>query len=216
MSTNIIEDINVNFIPGGVMSTCHVSQYDAGLRYIRIHMYAGNTLYEFNPGSPPNNLYIILKVRKPDGNIVTRNVTPNQFTPTNVSVITIVTTEQMVAVAGKNICELSVQDAETDPANVVASANFIMEVEKDPTYGGLTSESDIYNLEQQIRDITASEMGNYYTKSETYSKGEIDSTVDVINQQIGAKADSSSVYTKSQTDEMLSAKADSSSVYTKS
>lgn len=212
MWADVNEEINVNFIPGGVMSTCHVSQYDTGYRKIIVNLYSGSTPYTFHPTMYGVSYYIILKVRKPDGNIVTLNVTPGETSTTRV---TIITTEQMVAVAGKNICELSVQDAETNPTYVVASANFIMEVEKDPTYGGLTSESDIYNLEQQIRDITASEMGNYYTKSEADVKFADVSNVYTKSAADEKFADASNVYTKSEADELLDEKVNESDVYKK-
>ena len=207
-----VEEINLNLIPGGVMPVCHASQYDIK-RTIKVNLFNGNEPY-YKPDVITGTVSAILCVRKPDGHIVTAET----IWFSGSSSLTFTTDKQMTAVAGKNICELKIKiiglSSVVDTS--IGTLNFVMEVEKDPEYGGLTSESEIHDLEQQIADITTRQMANYYTKSETYSKGEINSTVDIINQQIGAKADSSSVYTKSQTDEMLSEKADSSSVYTKS
>ena len=207
-----VEEINLNLIPGGVMPVCHASQYDIK-RTIKVNLFNGNEPY-YKPDVITGTVSAILCVRKPDGHIVTAET----IWFSGSSSLTFTTDKQMTAVAGKNICELKIKiiglSSVVDTS--IGTLNFVMEVEKDPEYGGLTSESEIHDLEQQIADITTRQMGNYYTKSETYNKDEVDATVDIINQQINSKADSSSVYTKSQTDEMLSAKADSSSVYTKS
>jgi hypothetical protein len=214
-NVDVIEEINVNLIPGGVMPVCHTSQYDKVIRKIKVNFFNGNTPFEIPNYNHFTRYVVILDVKKPDGHVITSEMTLPESEP-HPTWAYIETTEQMTAVAGKNICEIKIQYPSVDPDEVIGTANFIMEVEKDPIDGGVTSASEIHDLEQQIRDITASEMHNYYTKSETYSKGEINSTVDTINQQIGEKADSDSVYTKSQTNEILSTKADSSSVYTKS
>lgn len=56
------------------------------------------------------------------------------------------------------------------------------------------------------------DLSDYYTKSETYSKNEVDGLIDAIPSGSGDPVDA---YTKAETDELLNAKADSSNVYGK-
>lgn len=133
-----MERIRLDIIPKGLMPVCHASQYDAG-RVIRLDLMDGLQGYSLT------NEEIELRVRKPDNNIVTTDV---DFT-TGSSFIDIVTTEQMCACEGDNLCELKL----SKDGNVIHSLNFIMRVEIDPLKDGIESETEIHNLETQIRDI---------------------------------------------------------------
>ena len=133
-----MERIRLDIIPKGLTPVCHASQYDAG-RVIRLDLMDGLQGYSLT------NEEIELRVRKPDNNIVTTDV---DFT-TGSSFVDIVTTEQMCACEGDNLCELKL----SKDGNVIHSLNFIMRVEIDPLKDGIESETEIHNLETQIRDI---------------------------------------------------------------
>lgn len=182
-----IERIKVNLIPTGTMPVCSASQYDAG-RKIGLDIYNGLQPYILSDET------VELDIRKSDGRIVTLDV---PITARGNSVV-FETTEQMCAVAGANLCELRLIKNGTD----VGSANFSMQIERSPMENGLLSESEINNLERQIDDhidevlpdmvdevageivpplvneLVPQAVGdNYYTKSETYSKEEIDNNL---------------------------------------
>lgn len=135
-----MERIRLDIIPKGLMPVCHASQYDDG-RVIRLDLMDGLQGYSLTDEE------IELDVRKPDGHIVTASVdvvAGNTF-------VDIITTEQMCAVEGENICELKISK---DGAEIY-SLNFRMMVEKSVTEGGDPSESFIHNLNQQIYDAVA-------------------------------------------------------------
>ena len=104
----------------------------------------------------------------------------------------------------------------------IATLNFILHVDPDPMEGGLTSDTQIHNLTEQIEEITQQVIGDdYYNKTEvddllddkadkatTYTKSEVDTALNL-------KADKATTYTKTQVDSALALKADSSNVYTK-
>jgi len=142
-----MEQIILNIIPKGIMPACHCSQYDDG-RVIRLNLMDGLQGYSLTDEE------IELNVRKPDGHIVTA--------PVNVvagkTFVDIVTTEQMCAVEGENICELKISK---DGAEIY-SLNFRMVVEKSVTEGGDPSESFIHNLRTQIAEGVAEEVATQY------------------------------------------------------
>lgn len=135
-----MERIRLDIIPKGLMPVCHASQYDAG-RVIRLDLMDGLQGYSLTDEE------IELDVRKPDGHIVTASVD----VVAGKTFVDIVTTEQMCAVEGENICELKISK---DGAEIY-SLNFRMMVEKSVTEGGDPSESFIHNLNQQIYDAVA-------------------------------------------------------------
>ena len=118
----------------------------------------------------------------------------------NDNVVTFTSTEQLTACNGNNLCEVAI----LDEGYRIGTLNFILEVEIDPLKGGISSTSEIHNLETQIEEITTEIIGENY-----YNKTEVDDLLDL-------KADASSVYTKSETDTKLALKADAADVYTKS
>ena len=191
------------------MPTFYASQYETG-RPIIIDIMMGEDAFDCS------ELYIELHARKVDDNIVTLepdSVDGNQ--------VTFVGTEQLFACPGKNLCELCLYADETKDTSL-GSLNFFIEVEPDPMSGGLTSETQIYNLTQQIEEIAQEVIGeDYYDKTEvddlldlkadkatTYTKTEVDNALNL-------KADKSDTYTKTQTDNLLNDKADKATTYTK-
>ena len=149
------ESIKVDIIPGAENAeVLHFSQYD-NKRPFFIELFNGAD--EFIPEA---GMTITLECRKRDGNIV---IISDPVLNDNVAEFS--TTEQLTACYGDNVAEIKIVD-ENDL--VIGSANFIINVEKSPTCGGLVSESEIDNLTQQIEDIAQEVIGDdYYNKTQT-------------------------------------------------
>ena len=135
-----MEQIRLDIIPKGITPVCHASQYDSG-RIIRLNLVDGLQGYVLTDET------VELDVRKPDGHIVTAAVTATSGT----TYVDIVTTEQMTACAGENICELKISKTGVE----IYSLNFRMQVEKSVLEGGDPSESFIHNLNEQIYEAVA-------------------------------------------------------------
>lgn len=145
-----MEIIKLNLIPSGVNPTCHCSQYDEG-RVIRIELFDGLTPYALKSGDT-----VTLNVRKPDNTIVTASVTATQGN----KYVDIVTTEQICACVGYNLCDLTI----TNGSVVIGTLNFIMQVERDVLADGIPSQSVIEDLDALVQEAVGD---NYYTKTET-------------------------------------------------
>ena len=203
------QEFELNMIPHGDMPTFYASQYETG-RPIIIDIMLGEDAFACD------ELYIELHCRKVDDNIVTLepdSVDGNQ--------VTFVGTDQLFACPGKNLCEVCLYADETKDTSL-GSLNFFIEVEPDPLAGGLTSETQIYDLYQQVEEITQQVIGDDYydktevddllddkaDKSDTYTKSQVDTALNL-------KADKSTTYTKTQVDNLLNDKADKATTYTK-
>ena len=181
------EVINLNLIPTGEPPVIHAAQYDIG-RPMIINMYIGEDAWT------PEDVDIELQVRKVDANIVT--VGPDSV---DGNTITFLTTEQMTACSGSNICVLKFSN-ESD--GVIATLYFYLVVQRDILQGGLTSDTAIHNLDTQIEELLPGVLGdNYYTKTE------VDELIDEI-----PTFDPTNYYDKTATDNLLSAKANTSSL----
>lgn len=141
-----MEVFNLDIIPGKSAPVIHASQFDAG-REFKANLFEGPTVYTLS-GAETLAVY----VRKPDGNMVTVAVTN-----TSDSYITFKTTEQMTACDGASLCELRIENG----ADVIGTANFILECEKSPDTG-ITSQSEINNLEAQVNAFTAIAVADQY------------------------------------------------------
>ena len=141
-----METFNLNLIPSGTCPVCHVSQYDIG-RQFRINLFEGSSVFTLS-GAETITVY----VRKPDGNMVTESVTNTSST-----YVIIETTEQMTACDGASLCELRIQNG----ADVIGTANFILECEKSPDTG-ITSQTEINNLETLVDGFTAQAVADQY------------------------------------------------------
>ena len=168
-----VENITLNLIPTGDTPSIHAAQYDVERPFTI-------TLKEGADDFTPTGYDIELQVRKVDNNIVT--AVP---VSTSGNVVTFNTTQQMTACSGTNLAELQLsKDDQT-----IATLHFYLVVQRDVLAGGLTSQSEIYDLEEQIAVIgdeyyTAEEVDekiaeiptfdptNYYTKSQLYTKTE--------------------------------------------
>lgn len=204
-----MEIINLDMVPGKKSPVCHASQYDDG-RVIRFKLYDSGL-----PFTLDGTETVTFEVRKPDGNIVI-----STLTNTSDSYVDVVTTEQMTAVKGANLCEVRVEKGGTN----IGSLNVIMAVEMDPTDGGIASASEIDNLRSQVSGMVAEEV------AEQYDAGSVifDSaptpghgngyavTSEGVNNALASKADRSELpdmsnyYTKTETDTALDDKVNTS------
>lgn len=204
-----IENITLNIIPTGDTPSIHVAQFDIDRPF-------NVTLKEGEDDFTPTGYDIELQVRKVDSTIVT--VVPLLTTG---NVVTFGTTEQMTACSGTNIAELQL----TKDSQTFATLHFYLVVQRDVLAGGVTSESDIYNLTEQIAEIVPEVIGDdYYNKEEVDEKIAEIPTFDPtnyydksdVNALLNEKADVSDLpdmsnyYNKSETDTLLSAKANTS------
>lgn len=131
-----MEQINLNLIPGRALPVCHASQYDVG-RTIRCNLFEGDQVFALATGDTAE-----LHVRKPDDTVVTASLTIVDAQ----TYLDIVTTQQMDAVAGSNLCEIQLKRS----GNTLGTLNFIMEVEADPMDEGIDSQSEIHDLQAQV------------------------------------------------------------------
>lgn len=128
--------IVVDIIPGAKDApVINASQFDNG-RQFEIELLNGGEAF-----TPSEGMTFELHVKKRDGTIIVDS--PINRTD---NILTFETSEQMTACHGKNLCEVTISDDDL----LIGTANFILEVEKDPIEGGITSESDIDNLNRQI------------------------------------------------------------------
>ena len=177
-----VENITLNLIPTGDTPSIHVAQFDANRPFTV-------TLKEGEDDFTPTGYTIELQVRKVDATIVT--VLPTQ---TSGNVVTFNTTEQMTACSGTNIAELQL----TKDSQTFATLHFYLVVQRDVLAGGITSESDIYNLTEQIAAIVPEVIGDDY-----YNKEEVDEKIAEI-----PTFDPTNYYDKSDVDTLLNGKAD--------
>ena len=220
------ERIELNICPTGDMPVFHCSQYDVG-RPIIIDLKNGDDVF-----TPTAGTTFELHCRKVDDNIVTLSTYE-----VDGNTLTFTSTEQLCACPGDNLCEVAIYLDEL----CMGTLNFMLHVEPDPLAGGLESETQIYNLTEQIEEITEQVIGdNYYDKTEvddlldtkadkatTYTKTEVDTALNLkadksdtytkteTNNLLAGKADASDTYSKAQVDSKLSLKADKSTTYTK-
>ena len=205
------QKIELNLIPkkGDEPVIFYASQYETARPFIADLKWGDS---EFAPG---DDCWAEIDIRKNDDNLVV--ITDDVSIDNNeVSVILPV---QALTCIGKNLGQVKIYAADD---HLVCALNFILEVQADPLAGGVTSETAIDNLTEQIEEITQQVIGDdYYNKTEvdgllagkadqatTYTKSEVDTALNL-------KADKATTYTKTQVDSALALKADKSDTYTK-
>lgn len=197
-----MEQTNLNLIPQTELPIVHASQYDKN-RVIRFMLFEGEEEYTLSGTETA-----VCNIRKVDNHLVTITLTvsANKY-------IDVHLTEQANACFGFNFGEIVITSGDT----VIGTCNFILDVEKSPLTGGLTSASDIDNLESQIQTIVVQVLGeDYYTKEQVDAIIESIPTFDPENYYdksdvdglLADKADAADVYTKTETDNLLADKAD--------
>ena len=165
------ERIELNAIPDGTMPVFHASQFET-MRPFIADLKWGNE--DFAPGE---DNWCTLSIRKTDDTLVI--IDDIDIDNNKVSCIL---TQQSVACFGDNFCQLKVWGTEGDEDGCIACLNFILHVQPDPEAGGLTSESEINNLTEQIETITQEVIGEDY-----YNKTEVDGLISGVESQIPTK-----------------------------
>ena len=190
--------IELNLIPkkGEQPVVFYASQYETARPFIA-DLKWGNT--EFAPG---DDCWAEIDIRKNDDNLV---VITDDVTIDNNEVSVILPVQALTCI-GKNLGQVKIYAADDQ---LIAALNFILEVQADPLAGGVTSETAIDNLTQQIEDIAQEVIGDDY-----YNKTEVD-TLLADKADVSDLPDMSLYYTKTATDTLLNAKADKSDTYTK-
>ena len=117
-----------------VAPVIHVNQYDQGESWYFALYKDNGEAYIPADGS-------IIGV-KSDGNIITNAGTITQ------NYVVITETQQMTAAAGKGIFELQID------GGTHGTANFIVQVEKSPTEGGVVSDSDLSLIQEALNAVT--------------------------------------------------------------
>jgi len=189
-----VEKITLNLIPTGETPTIHAAQFDKE-RAFQIELKEGEDDFS------PTGYDIELQVRKVDNNIVT--AIPSQVSS---NIVTFLTTEQMTACSGTNLAELQISKNNMS----IATLHFYLVVQRDVLAGGLSSQSEIYDLEEQIAAIVPEVIGDeYYTADQVDEKIAEIPTFDPTNYY-----DKTQLYTKTETNGLLSQKANTSSLST--
>ena len=134
--------VYIDLIPQDEKPIVKISQYDND-RLVRFMLLENKEEYTLS-----GNESIDVNIKKPDGNIVviTPEITANNY-------VDVLFTEQASACYGESIGELSIKENST----IIGTCNFILDVEKSPTCGGIQSATEIENLQTQIEDIITSE-----------------------------------------------------------
>lgn len=186
------EVITLNLIPSGDIPVIHAAQYDVD-RPLKFALKLGED--DFNPTGHT----LELQIRKVDNNIVT--AAPDDVTG---NVVTFNSTEQMCACSGTNLGEIQIRKDDLD----IATLHFYLVVQRDVLAGGLTSQSEIHDLADQIAEIVPEVIGDeYYTAAEVDEKIAEIPTFDPSNYY-----DKTQLYTKAETNGLLSQKANTSSL----
>lgn len=205
----MFETITLNLTPTGDRPVLHLSQYDVG-RPFGVALMWGEDDYAL-----PEGVSCELRMRKTDSHLV--SIEPDDSSE---NVLVFMCIEQMCTCPGLNIAQLVILD-END--NIIHSLTFDIEVQRDVMQGGMSSASDIHNLETQIEEITQEVLGeDYYTKTEVddlinsiptfdptnyYDKSDVD-TLLANKADISDLPDMSNYYTKSEVDTLLATKQD--------
>ena len=188
------EVITLNLIPSGEVPVIHAAQYDVD-RPLKFALKLGED--DFNP----SGYSLELQIRKVDNNIVT--AAPSDVTN---NVVTFNSTQQMCACSGTNLGEIQITKDDLD----IATLHFYLVIQRDVLAGGLTSQSEIHDLEDQIAEIVPEVIGDeYYTAAEVDEKIAEIPTFDPSNYY-----DKTQLYTKTETNGLLSQKANINSLAT--
>ena len=196
-----MERIKLDLVPSCIKPVLHASQYDDGRQWA-CDILNGGTPHVFQSGDT-----VDYTIRKGDGLLVTGAVAVTPGT----SYIILVSTEQMCAVFGSNLGELTI----TSNGTKVGSVNFILEVERAPDENGITSQSEIKNLERQVHDIVVEELADNGAEETGYDNTE--SGLDATNVQDAidelASQPSVDAYTKQESDAFITDEYDATSTY---
>lgn len=139
------QNIKLNLVPNGLMPIVHASQYDVD-RTFTITLYDGSASYNI-----PTGAVIFITGIKGDRHVFEyTTVTNPDVISYEGSVVTVSTTQQMTAADGKCLCELRIVTA---AGLNVGTLNFVIDVERAPTEGGIISDTDISAIEEYTNTV---------------------------------------------------------------
>lgn len=182
-----MQQINLNLVPSGVPPVVYASQYDVG-RTFRINLFDGNDAY-----TVPDGAVITLIGTKTDmHSFAYSSEDDDPKVKVDGSAITVTTTEQMCAMPGTTLCEISVRKSTT---LIIGSLNFILQVEKAivPEDGFLNA-SDLNAFEEMSSKVQGSY--EYFKESRDHvdsQRKHVDERVDYMDDEI-AKINASLVH----------------------
>lgn len=193
-----MEQITLDLIPKGSLPVLHASQYDDGRQW-QVNLKENGEDYTLTDET------IVLGVRKGDGCAVTCAVAIES----GKKYVILTSTEQMCAVAGQNLAELQITKDNTK----IGTLNFILQVERDPLAAGISSGTEIHDLQHQVDECVHTAFETIGASGLPYNNTESGLTADNAQQaidEVNEKASSlpSYVYTKEETDALLADKAD--------
>lgn len=186
-----MQQINLNLVPSGVPPVVYASQYDVG-RIFRINLFDGNDNY-----TVPDGAVVTLVGTKTDMHSFAYSSEDNDpKVKVDGSAITVTTTEQMCAMPGNTLCEISVRKSTT---LIIGSLNFILHVEKAivPEDGFLNA-SDLNAFEEMSSKV---QLSYEYFKDFKDFKESIDH-LDSLRQHVDEKVDSLRQYVDEKVDYM--------------
>lgn len=173
-----MQQINLNLVPSGVPPVAYASQYDIG-RTFRINLFDGNDTY-----TVPDGAVVTLVGTKTDMHSFAYSSEDNDpKVKVDGSAITVTTTEQMCAMPGNALCEISVRKSTT---LIIGSLNFILHVEKAiAPEDGLMSASDLNAFEEMSVKVQGSY--EYFKESRDHIDSQtahVDERVDHMDYEI--------------------------------
>lgn len=138
-------------------------QGDVDLRVLAISLTQDGVPYDLTGVSSS-----VFRCSKPDGNVVILDVTPSD------GIFMVTLTEQCLAVAGRAICDIAMEDSSDD---VISTATFVLDVVPMPNVGSLAeSESDWERLNAAIEDAERFSQIVAFRESDGYIQYTVDST----------------------------------------
>ena len=137
----IVYNRRINMVPGEVPVYIHMSQYDSDIT-LEFELYASEGTFVVESGTT-----VLIRGTKPDGNGISIDgeieSTQDPETGQYVHLVTIEVDQQMTAVAGKSLYELSLRK----DGKELNTANFVLDIERAPLDAEtLPSESVIKEL----------------------------------------------------------------------
>ena len=116
----------INMVPGGQVAVINMSQYDSDVT-LEFELYASEGTFVVESGTT-----VLIRGTKPDGNGIsldgTLESTQDPETGQYVHLVTVEVTQQMTAVAGKALYELSLRKDNVE----LNTANFVLDIERAP------------------------------------------------------------------------------------
>lgn len=124
-----MQEIDLNIIPKGIPDVVNVSQFDVN-RELKFTLYDETQIYTI-----PDGAMVEIGGRKKDTTIFDYQATISSDRHS----VSVLTTEQMTAIAGDNLCQIRINK----DGGTIATVNFTMRVQERPDVGDIESVSDI-------------------------------------------------------------------------